>query len=49
MARPKLPSRDIVVMAKTAAATASNAEIFTSLSAHWKRLGAGPRRGPEGG
>jgi len=49
MARLRLRSKDFVVMATAAAASASNAEISASLQAHWDRLSNAQRRIPERG
>ncbi len=38
MSKARLGSVDVVVMARSAAATAANEDIFNSLQKHWRRM-----------
>jgi ribonuclease P protein component len=42
--RTELGSIDIIILAQSAAASASNAELFDSLEEHWERLRTGEEK-----
>ena len=46
--REQLGGIDIIIMAQTAAAGATNAELFASLASHWERLAKGEETGRPG-
>lgn len=43
MHRPELPAVDVFVTARSPSAAATNAEVFASLAALWRRIGPATR------